>query len=168
MKKIKKFSEFNKNDELNESLSSNIVKGYNTLSSIVKNFKKLFNSSDRNDLINGLKLTNKIIDFIFFINENESLFDGSLEDKDIKILSKIYKIDDESLNIIDIVEIKYEKEFKRKLKNDLKDFEKFFNLEKNIKDINEKGDIKMIRMYKELKTSIEYFTNLIYKNKITK
>ncbi|MFA5586915.1 MAG: hypothetical protein WDA02_10430 [Saccharofermentanales bacterium] len=161
MKNLRTFEEFNTETPTNEGIVSGLVKGYSSISLIIKNFKKLFNKIGRKELTDGLKLSNRIIDFVFFIKENQALLDGSLDNDDIDMLSKKYDIDKKHTSEIDIVEIMYNDKFKRKLKSDLKYIIDEFNDDKNMKKLYNDGDVNKIKMYKELRTFFEEFNDFL-------
>ncbi len=159
MKHLKKFNEFGLTEEINEGFKTTVLKvflkSYMRIASIIKGFKKLFNSVDRNKLFKDLKVGSKIVDILFFLNESKWAFEDNLTDEDLEKLAKKYDIDKDYPNAFDILIAEYKKEFKRDFKKDLDDIYNYLTDEKELEKLYDKAEPKTIAQLNQLTKLIE-------------
>lgn len=161
MKNIKTFEQFNINDDVNESLMTSAIKGYVKISQLIKNFKKLFNKIDRTELFKEMKISDSLIDFIFFIRDSKWFYDDNLDREFIKKLAKSYNIDKKYPYPIDILNAQYEKKFKKNFKEELNKMYDYLTDEKSTNQLIEKGDVNKISMLKQLTDLVKEFKNIL-------
>lgn len=120
MKHVKLFEEY-ESEVINEGkLQRGFYKGAISIAALILKFKKLFNKTDRKNLLKDIKNSNKMIDLLSYIADCESwLTNDKLSKNDIKTLADNLGIDEKHPTEWDIFEARYKLEFKRELKTDL-------------------------------------------------
>lgn len=158
MKHIKTFESFNTNTLNEGKLLRNVIKTYFNIITLIKKLPSLFFNEKRKNILSELKLGNKIIDILVFLNDNKEIIHSALDgDKLLKTLEDKYDTD----NIGEIIEKMYKEDLKRSLKTDVKNIVDYFESDefkidiKKSKPMTIKKTYDIIDVFKELDKMIK-------------
>jgi hypothetical protein len=139
MKHVKTFEQYDSELTNEGKVTRGLLKGAVILGGIIAGCRKLVtrNGARWKDIFKTVKMGNKMIDLVVFMNDQKSwVKNDNLSDDDLKVIAKNYGIKKENPNLTDVIKGAYKKEIGRELASDVNDMYVVFNDTDAMKKIN--------------------------------